>query len=109
MIRVTQVLAASDTDVLAGTQLDQIPEAGEFAIIGASTQNDGTLNVSLGQALLIQAQALPLRVSGVPDLSDDPVMSLRAGPGARPVIAYVEVTAASVFLIIEFTGDSERR
>lgn len=108
MIRVTQVLGASDTDILAGTQLDQIPEPGTFTIIGASTQNDGTLNISLGQSLLIQAQALPLRVSGVPNLSDDPVIALRALAGARPVLAYVEVTAASVYIIVEFVGDSEQ-
>ena len=80
-IRVTQVLAASDQDILAGTQLDQIPESGIFSIIGASTQNDGTLNISLGGALLIQAQALPLRTSGVPDMSDDPWVESEKSPG----------------------------
>jgi len=107
LIQVTRVLAASNTDILAGTQLDQIPSSGTFVITGASTQNDGTINVSLGQAILVTAQPLPLRTNGVPDMSDDPSIAVPAMGGARPVIAYAEVTAASVYIIVQFFLPSE--
>lgn len=107
MIQVTRVLAASNTDLLAGTQLDQIPESGMFVVTAASTQNDGTINVSLGQVVLITAQPLPLRLNGVPDMSDDPGISIVGRAGARPVIAYVEVTAATAYIIIQFIPASD--
>jgi len=107
MIQVTRVLAASNSDILSGTQLDQTPEPGVFGIFGASTQNDGTINVSLGGGILITAQPLNLRTNGVPDMSDDPAVAIEAPSGARPVIAYVEVTAATVFIIVQFVPASE--
>lgn len=102
LIQVTQVLAVSTPDVLSGTQLDQTPLSGVYKIFAASTQNDTTIQVSLGGNIIVQAQALNLRTSGVPSLSDDPMLMILGPAGARPVIGIVEVTAASIYVIVQF-------
>jgi len=102
-IQVTQVLAATNADVLAGTQLDQTPEPGMYSIWAASTVNDSTITVSLGGVTLINAQPLNLRVNGVPSLLDDPPLIIGAPAGTRPVINIIEVTAMSAYIIIIFT------
>lgn len=104
MIQVRQVLGASNTDVLAGTQLDQVPTPGTFEIWGASTVLDSTITVSLGQETLINGQALPLRTNGEPSLDADiPIASIFSPGGVRPVINVVEVTAMSATIVIVFT------
>lgn len=107
MITVLQTITADATDLLAGTQLDQIPEAGMFQIIAASTQADTLLSVTLGGDVIISNQAVPLRTAGVPDMSDDPAMVIASPGGSRPVIAVDIVTAATVMVQVQYTPASE--
>lgn len=103
MILVRQVLAADNTDVLAGTQLDQVPQAGTFTIWAASTVLDTLLTVSLGSDFLINAQALPLRTNGEPNINEDvPVAVLDSPGGVRPVLNINEQTAMSATIMVLF-------
>lgn len=103
MIIVRQVLAADNTDVLAGTQLDQVPGPGIFTVWGASTVADSLITITLGQDTLINAQALPLRTSGEPSLNEDvPVAIIDSPGGVRPVINVDENTAMSATIVVVF-------
>ncbi len=101
MIQVRQVIAADNTDVLAGTQLDQVPLPGTFTIYGASTVLDSLVTVSLGQDTIINAQALPLRTNGEPSLNEDaPIALIESRGGVRPIINVDEQTAMSATFVV---------
>lgn len=102
MIQVNSVLGATNLDVLAGTQLDQVPGPGVFSIWAASTVNDSTMSVTLGADTLINAAPLPLRVSGVPNLDEDVPVLVSSPGGVRPVISVTEVSAMSSYVIVVF-------
>jgi len=103
MIQTRSNLIADNTDVLAGTQLDQVPGPGVFTIYGASTVLDSLITVSLGQDTLINAQPLTLRANGEPDLlSDVPVASVVSPGGVRPIINVNEQTAMTAVIIVVF-------
>jgi len=103
LILVRQNLTADNTDVLAGTQLDQVPSAGQFAVYGASTVLDSLVTISLGDLTIINAQAMPLRANGEPNINEDvPLAVLDTPGGVRPVINIDEQTAATMVLIIIF-------
>jgi len=94
MIVVRQNLATDNTDVLAGTQLDQVPQPGTFTIYAASSVLDTLATVSLGQDTIINGQALPLRANGEPNINEDiPIAEIFSPGGARPVININEQTA----------------
>jgi len=101
-ITVNLSLTATTTDALAGTQLDQVPVAGTFAILAASSVADSTIAVTLGNVTIIDARPLPLRANGQPSVQDDQPLVIASLGGTRPVIAIVEVTAMVVFLIVVF-------
>jgi len=103
MIEVRQVLAADNTDVLAGTQLDQVPGPGTFTVYGASTVLDSLITISLGQDTLINAQALPLRTNGEPSVNEDaPIAIIESPGGVRPVLNVDEQTAMSATILVIF-------
>jgi len=103
MILVRQVLSADNTDVLAGTQLDQVPNAGSFTVYGASTVLDSLVTISLGADTLINGQALPLRTNGEPSINADlPIAVIESPGGVRPVINIDEVTAMSATIVVLF-------
>lgn len=103
MIVVRQSITADNTDVLAGTQLDQVPLPGKFTIWAASTVLDSLLTVSLGEITLINAQALPLRTNGEPNVNEDiPLAEIDSPGGARPVLNYNEQTAATVVIQVVY-------
>ena len=103
MIQVRSNLTADNTDVLAGTQLDQVPGPGTFTIYAASTVLDSLITVSLGQDTLINAQPLTLRANGEPDiLNDVPVASIESPGGVRPIINVDEQTAMTAGVIVVF-------
>jgi len=102
MISVWTLLTATVADFLAGSQLDQVPGAGTFQILGASTVGDSTITVLLAQETLIDAQPLPLRANGVPLASDDPIIEIATSGGVRPIITVTEVTAMSAMIQVTF-------
>jgi len=105
MIEVRANLTASNTDALAGTQLDQVPTPGRFTIWLASSVSDSTVTVSLGQDTIINAQPVSTATNGVPLIDrDPPVAEIDSPGGVRPIINVVEVTAmvANLICIFEF-------
>lgn len=101
LVRTT--LTADNTDVLAGTQLDQVPGPGVFTVFGASTVLDSAITITLGKDTLINAQPMPLRANGEPNINEDiPLAIIESGGGVRPVINVDEVTAMTAVLIVVF-------
>lgn len=80
-----------------------MPGPGTFLVIAASTVNDSTISITLGADTYVDARPLPLRANGVPQASDDVQFVVASPGGVRPVIAIVEVTAMSAYLIVVFT------
>ena len=88
-----QTLTASNTDVLAGTQLAQPNVPGVFTIFAASTVGDTTITVTLGGRTLITNGVVILRANSEIRENEDTFIQGISGVGGRPVISVVEVTA----------------
>lgn len=91
-----QVLTATNTDVLAGTQLDQPGVPGVYTIWAASTVGDSTLTISQGGRRIVNAAVIILRANSEIRVDQDNFYQILSQTGGRPVIAVVEVTAASI-------------
>lgn len=97
-----QVLTASNTDVLAGTQLDQPGVPGVYTIWAVSDQVDSTITVSLGGRTLTNAAVMTQRTGSIILESDDTFFQVLSKTGGRPVISIVEVTAAIMRIRTKF-------
>lgn len=93
MITDEQILSASNTDVLAGTQLDQPGVPGVYTIFVASDVVDTTISVTLGGRTITNAARVTQRTGSVILETDDPFFQVLSRTGGRPVISIVEVTA----------------
>jgi len=102
MITDEQVLVATNTDVLAGTQLDQPGVPGVYTIWAASTVGDSTITVSLGGRTVTNAAVMTLRANSEIRENEDPFFQVLSRTGGRPVISVVEVTAASMRIRVRF-------
>lgn len=114
MITVRQVLSASDSDVLNGTDLENLPGAGVLVIYAASTQADGTLTVTgRGFEVPVREQAIPLRSNGQPSQQDDAPIIVPVPAGGKVLLDYTEVTAATAvieaFYLSPMEAGSRRR
>ena len=96
MVTDEQVLTASNTDVLAGTQLDQPGVPGVYTIWLASTVGDTTVSISLGGRQITTAAVVILRANSEIRVDEDPFFQMLSRTGGRPVINVTEVTAASI-------------
>ena len=96
MITDEQVLTATNSDVLSGTQLDQPGVPGVYTIWCASTVGDSTLTVTLGGRTVVNAAVIILRANSEIRENEDPFFQVLSRTGGRPVINIVEVTAASI-------------
>jgi len=102
MITDEQVLTATTTDVLAGTQLAQPNVPGVFTIFAASTVGDSTITVTLGGRTLITAGIVILRANSEIRENEDTFIQGISSTGGRPIISIVEVTAASIRVRTKF-------
>lgn len=96
MITDEQVLTASNTDVLSGTQLDQPGVPGVYTIWASSTVVDSTLTISLGGRTIVNGGVIILRANSEIRENEDPFFQVLSRTGGRPVISVVEVTPASI-------------
>lgn len=96
MITDEQVLVATNSDVLAGTQLDQPGVPGVYTIWASSTVVDSTITISLGGRTIVNAAIVILRANSEIRENEDPFFQVLSRTGGRPVIAVVEVTAMSL-------------
>lgn len=97
-----QVLDASNTDVLAGTQLDQPGVPGVYTIWAASTVGDSTISISLGGRTVVDAAVCVLRANSEIREMEDPFFQMLSRTGGRPVISVVEVTAMALRIRTRF-------
>ncbi len=102
MITVEDVVLASDTDFLAGSQLDQPGVPGVYTIWAASTVGDSTITISLGGRTITQAAVIVLRANSEIREDEDPYFQMHSLTAGRPVIDIVEVTAAAIRIRVRF-------
>jgi len=102
MITDEQLLTASNTDVLAGTQLDQPGVPGVYTVWVVSTVGDTTVTVSLGGRTVVNAAVAILRANSEIREQDDTFYQVLSKTGGRPVISIVEVTAATIRVRVKF-------
>lgn len=97
MIIVETVLSADNTDVLAGSDLANIPEGGVLMIRAASTQQDTDITIT-GPGSEPVARNIPmiLRANAEIRQQDDPSFQIPVTQGGRYVINVDVVTAATV-------------
>lgn len=96
MVTDEQVLTATNTDVLAGTLLDQPGVPGVYTVWVASTVGDTTVDISLGGRQIVNGAVAVLRANSEILEQEDPFFQMLSRTGGRPVIAVTEATAASI-------------
>lgn len=91
-----QIIAADNTDVLAGTQLDQPGVPGVYTMWLASTVVDTLVTISLGGRTYTNAAVVILRASSEIRENEDAFFQVLSVTGGRPIINVNIQTAASV-------------
>ncbi len=102
IITVESLLTASNTDFLAGTQLDQPGVPGVYTIWGVSTVGDTTITISQGGRTITDGAVLTLRANSEIRENEDTFFQLVSPTGGRPVINITEVTAATIRIRVKF-------
>jgi len=102
MITVEEVILATDTDFLAGSQLDQPGVPGVYTVWLASTVGDSTVSISLGGRTITQNAVIVLRANSEIREDEDPYFQMMSATAGRPVINITEVTAASIRVRVRF-------
>jgi len=102
MITVEDVIIASNTDFLNGTQLDQPGVPGVYTIWVASTVGDTTFDISLGGRTITNGAVAVLRANSEIRENEDPYFQVLSRSNGRPVINIVEVSAASIRIRVRF-------
>lgn len=106
-ITVEDVITATNTDFLAGTQLDQPGTPGIYTIWLASTVGDSTVSITLGGVLITSAALIILRANSEIRENEDNFHQMASVTGGRPVINITEVTAASIRVRVKFLTIAE--
>jgi len=102
MIEIIKQLSADNVDVLAGTDLENIPGYGQLDIFACSSQADTTITVRKpGGETVLPTQLLQQKTNAVISLQDDLPTSIPC-EGGRYVIAVDITTAASVNVVVVF-------
>lgn len=102
MVKVEEVISASDADFLAGSALDQPGVPGVYTIWTASTVGDSTISVSQGGRVLSDQSTIVLRANSEIRMDQDDMIQVLSQTGGRPVIAIVEVTSALIRVRVIF-------
>jgi len=102
MITVERVITATNTDFLAGTQLDQPGVAGVYTIWLVSDVVDTTVTISLGGRTLTSEAVVVQRTGSIIEENEDTFFQMLSRTGGRPVISITEVTAAVIRVRVKF-------
>jgi len=102
MITVEQVITASDTDFLSGTQLDQPGVPGVYTVWGVSTVGDTTITLSIGGRIVTDLAVLTLRANSEIRENEDTFYQVISRTGGRPIINIIETTAATIRIRVKF-------
>lgn len=101
-VQVEQIIAASNVDFLAGTQLDQPGVPGVYTVFLASDVADTTVTITMGGRQITNAAAVVLRASSEIRENEDPYFQMISIGLGRPVIAITEVTAMACRVRVHF-------
>lgn len=102
IIHVEVTGAADNSDILAGTQLDQPGVPGVYTVWVASTVNDTLVTISLGGEQITTGTPVVLRAGPEIRENEDPFFQMLSRTGGRPVININVQTAASFRVRIKF-------
>lgn len=102
MITDEQTITADNTDLLAGTQLDQPGVPGVYTMWGASTVGDSLITISLGGRTITNNATLTLRANSEIRENEDTFFQVLSATGGRPVINVNIQTAATVRIRTKF-------
>ena len=102
MITVEALLTASNTDFLAGTQLDQPGVPGAYTVWAASTVGDTTITVSLGGRTITDGATVVQRAFSEIRENEDTFYQVISPTGGRPIVNITEVTAATIRVRVKF-------
>lgn len=97
-IRVDLQLAATGTDVLAGSDLDRAPGPGAVGVWCISNQTDSTITVRVGAGQGASAIAVP--TGTLIDTEQPPIAMAPVVGGEKIVVDVVEVTAMAMHLMV---------
>ena len=97
-----QIVVADNTDVLAGTALDQVGIPGVYTVWLASTVVDTEVTISMGGRSIINAGIVILRANSEIRENEDGFYQMLSRTGNRPVINVNVVTSASVRVRTKF-------
>ncbi len=98
MITVQKVGAADNLDVLAGTDLENIPLEGQLDIWIVATGADTVYTVTApGQETPIRNQTVPQKAAALINTNDDNVVSIPVYQGKY--ILAIDITAASTWAV----------
>lgn len=100
---------ADDTDVLAGTALDQLEGGGQLDLYFISTQADGLLTITGPDTEPIAIGITIPSQTRAPSIQDDPSYSLVTPMGGHYTVNYDEVTAATMQFLAIYRGFGEMR
>lgn len=96
MVTDEQTLTADNTDILAGTSLDQPGVPGVYTVWLSSTVGDTQVSISLGGRSVVNSGIVILRANSEIRENEDPFFQMLSRTGSRPVINVNVVTAATV-------------
>jgi hypothetical protein len=102
MITDEQTLTSTDSDVLAGTQLDQPGVPGVYTTWVASTVGDTTVTISLGGRTIVNGAVVVLRANSEIRENEDTYFQVLSKTGGRPVISVTETTAMTARVRTKF-------
>ena len=102
MITDEQMLIVTNTDVLAGTQLEQPGTPGVYTIWAASDVADSTITITLGGRSIVTGAIMVQRTNSEIREQEDPFFQILSMTGGRPVISIVEVSAANMRIRTRF-------
>jgi len=97
-----QLLTATTADVLAGTLLDQPGVPGVYTVWAVSTVGDSTITIRQGGRTVVDGAVIALRANSEIRENEDTFFQMVSRTGGRPVIAVLEVTAASIRVRTKF-------
>lgn len=107
MIQVTGIVAADNTNVLNGTDLQSAPGPGVVIVWCASSAADTRVTFTAPPRVAMRNVLVHLRTNGVPLCSDDSPVAI-AVSGGEQIALQVDITAAAtVGYVVKFIPQSE--
>lgn len=93
-------IVGDDTDVLAGTALDQLEAGGQLDLLFVSSQADGVISITGPDSEPIATAVEVPSQSRAPSVNDDPAYSIPVRTGGHFTVNYNETTGA----VLQFLG-----